>query len=312
MESNSSSNGESDQNLNETPDTDEKKSKINDSNVAYFDCKNCENTFTINSDQENFDPNVPTDICKNCLAKQLFQSVLSEEALESSRRSKSIRSPHPSAAVADFDATSPLTSNLGDVGSGSSSSISREPIYFPPSPFKIGESHTFAIQMKPPKTISSNYSVMNLYESHGVLDSEFESLVKESNDKRIEKFYAGVDVIYKPTDRKVFSCVPLLCPARVYYTSSDDERDSLGQDLIVGILLDRHGSPFPLLAVFDAFGQYKNLVKGRYVIHTYFTRLQPTSIVHDFTAEQFKDMSLQLYPFLKIKTAFQEMEGILN
>jgi hypothetical protein len=53
-------------------------------------------------------------------------------------------------------------------------------------------------------------------------------------------------------------------------------------------------------------------VKGRYVIHTYFTRFQPTSIVHDFTAEQFKDMSLQLYPFLKIKTAFQEMEGILD
>jgi hypothetical protein len=122
--------------LNETPDTNEKKSKINDSNVAYFDCKNCEKTFTINSDQENFDPNVPTDISKNCLAKQLFQSVLSEEALEeSSRRSKSIRSPHPSAAVADFDATSPLTSNLGDVGSGSSSSssssISREPQTLP-------------------------------------------------------------------------------------------------------------------------------------------------------------------------------------
>ena len=34
--------------------------------------------------------------------------------------------------------------------------------------------------------------------------------------------------------------------------------------------------------------------------------------MHDFTAEQFKDMSLQLYPFLKIKTAFQEMEGILD
>jgi hypothetical protein len=34
--------------------------------------------------------------------------------------------------------------------------------------------------------------------------------------------------------------------------------------------------------------------------------------VNDFTAEQTKDISLQLCPFLKIKTAFQEMEGILD
>jgi len=106
--------------------------------------------------------------------------------------------------------------------------------------------------------------------------------------------------------------VPLLCPARVYYTFSDDERNSLGQDLIVGILLDRLGSPFHLLAVFDAFGNYKNSVKGRYVISTSFNRFQPHSVVNDFTAEQTKDKSLQLCPFLKIKTAFQDMEGTLD
>ena len=78
---------------------------------------------------------------------------------------------------------------------------------------------------------------MNLYESHGVLDYEFECLVKESNDKQIEKFYAGADdvILHKPTDRKVLSCAPLLCPARVYYTSSDDERDSLGIKNAAGI-----------------------------------------------------------------------------
>ena len=112
--------------------------------------------------------NVEIDIiCKNRKAKQLFQSAVSEDASECSRRSKTIRSPNnpPSAAIeADFDANnlSPLTSNLGDVGSGSSSIILiRKPIHFPPSSFKIGESHTFAIQMKPPKAISSNFSVMN-------------------------------------------------------------------------------------------------------------------------------------------------------
>jgi len=190
MESNSTSNVESDPNLNDTPDADEKKSKLNDSNVAYFDCKNCQNTFTIHGDQENFDPNAETDICKNCKAKQLFQSVLSEESIESSRRrSKSIQSPHPpataaaaaAAAAADFDETemSPLTSNPGDVQS-EPRDVRNEPrssnprdLYFPPSPYKLSESHTFAIQLKPPKTNSSNYSVMNLYKSNGVLEPEF-------------------------------------------------------------------------------------------------------------------------------------------
>jgi hypothetical protein len=220
MESNSTSNVESDQNLNDTPDAVEKKTKLDDSNVAYFDCKNCLNTFTIHGDQENLDPNAETDICKNCKAKQLFQSVLSEEAIidsTSRRRSKSIHSPHPSAAAAaaaaaDFDETemSPLTSNPGDVQS-EPRDVRLEPrssnprdLYFPPSPYKIGESHIFAVQLKPPKTNSSNYSVMNLYESNGVLDPEFESLVKESNDKRIEKFYAGVDVIYTETTLPIF------------------------------------------------------------------------------------------------------------
>jgi len=58
---------------------------------------------------------------------------------------------------------------------------------------------------------------MNLYESKGVLDSDLEPLIKEANQKRVERFYAGVDVIYKPADKKVCSCVPLLCPAKVTY-----------------------------------------------------------------------------------------------
>ena len=332
MESNSTSNFESHKNLNETQDADEKKSKVNDSNVVYFDCKNCFNTFTFHSDQENADPNMEIDICKNCKAKQLFQGALSEETSESTRPTNFIHGPHPAAsssaaiieAVANFDAAnlSPLTTRSnqqqqGDTAGGGSSSSSSssniscsgEPIHFPPSSFGIGDSHTTAVSLKPPKSISSNFSVMNLYKSHGVLDSEFESLVLETNEKRIEKFYAGVDVIYKPTDRKVFCCVPLLCPARVFHSSADDERE-LQCDVVVGILLDRHGSPFPLIAVYDAFNQFKNIVKGRYVVHTYFTRFQPSSIVHDFTAEQLKSISQELYPFLNIKSALQEMKGI--
>jgi hypothetical protein len=151
---------------------------------------------------------------------------------------------------------------------------------------------------------------MHLYESNGVLDTELESLIKDANGKRIDKFYAGVDVIYKPTGRKVASCVPLLCPARVFYSVADEK--DLHCDVIVGILLDSHGSPYPIIAVYDAYHQFKNLTKGRNVIHSYFGRFQPTSIVHDFTAEEFKGLSQELYSYLNIKSALQEMEGIYN
>ena len=94
MESNSASNVESHNNLTETPDVGEKgekKSEVNDSNIVYFDCKNCFNTFTIHRNQENVDPNIMEDICKNCKAKQLFQgALLSEEASESIRNKYSL------------------------------------------------------------------------------------------------------------------------------------------------------------------------------------------------------------------------------
>ena len=58
MESISSSNIESDQNLKKNQGGDEKKSHVNDIDVVYFECKNCQTSFTIRRiDQENVDPN---------------------------------------------------------------------------------------------------------------------------------------------------------------------------------------------------------------------------------------------------------------
>jgi len=176
------------------------------------------------------------------------------------------------------------------------------------TPFSVGDSHTSAVSIKPPKTASSNYGVMHLYESHGVYDTELESLIKESNQKRIDKFYAGVDVIYKPNDRKVCTCVPLLCPAKVYYSVAAEK--DLQYDVIVGIMVDSHNSPVPVIAVFDAFNQFKNLSRGRHVIHTYFNRFQPTSITHDFTADEVNSLSQELFRYLNVKSAMQQkMEG---
>ena len=64
MESNSSNNVESDKNLKESKESSGDKSQPNDSDVIYFDCKICQNTFTTCKGQENTDPNSVPDICK--------------------------------------------------------------------------------------------------------------------------------------------------------------------------------------------------------------------------------------------------------
>lgn len=314
MESYSSCNVESGQKLKQNEDAEETKSHVNDNSIIYFDCKICQNTVSACKDQENVDPNSEPEICRNCKASQKVQNT--DDTNNSILRAPNSKTSQPVAAAVpqeEFDAVniSPLTSNNGDnnniIGIGSSSSIASGPPADLRSPFSVGDSHTSAVSIKPPKTASSNYGVMHLYESHGVYDTELESLIKESNQKRIDKFYAGVDVIYKPNDRKVCTCVPLLCPAKVYYSVAAEK--DLQYDVIVGIMVDSHNSPVPVIAVFDAFNQFKNLSRGRHVIHTYFNRFQPTSITHDFTADEVNSLSQELFRYLNVKSAMQQMEG---
>ena len=234
MESNSSCNVESGQKLKQNEDAEETKSHVNDNSIIYFDCKICQNTVSACKDQENVDPNSEPEICRNCKASQKVQNT--DDTNNSILRAPNSKTSQPVAAAVpqeEFDAVniSPLTSNNGDNnninGIGSSSSIASGPPADLRSPFSVGDSHTSAVSIKPPKTASSNYGVMHLYESHGVYDTELESLIKESNQKRIDKFYAGVDVIYKPNDRKVCTCVPLLCPAKVYYSVAAEKTCSM-------------------------------------------------------------------------------------
>jgi hypothetical protein len=62
MISNSSINVESDKNFKQNQDADEKNSERNESDVAYFDCKNCQKTFSVRRDQENRDSNSKPDV----------------------------------------------------------------------------------------------------------------------------------------------------------------------------------------------------------------------------------------------------------
>ena len=86
-------------------------------------------------------------------------------------------------------------------------------------------------------------------------------------------------------------------------------------EVIVGILLDSHGTPYCYRSI--RFIQFKGVLqaiqKGRTAIHTYFTRFQPTAIVHDFESEHMRLISLELYKFLNInKSPIEEMKGTHN
>ena len=70
MESNSSCNVESGQNLKQNEDAEETKSHVNDNSIIYFDCKICQNTVSACKGQENMDPNSEQEICRNCKASQ--------------------------------------------------------------------------------------------------------------------------------------------------------------------------------------------------------------------------------------------------
>ena len=75
MESNSSCNVESGQNLKQNEDAEETKSHVNDNSIIYFDCKICQNTVSACKGQENMDPNSEPEICRNCKASQKVQNT---------------------------------------------------------------------------------------------------------------------------------------------------------------------------------------------------------------------------------------------
>jgi len=82
-------------------------------------------------------------------------------------------------------------------------------------------------------------------------------------------------------------------------------------EVIVGIIHDGRNLTLPIIAVYDSFHQFKNLAKSRTVVHNLFSRYQPTSIAHDFTPEELRRFSKELYNFLNIKSGEEEREGFL-
>jgi len=282
-----------------------------DDACIYYTCKKCSSTFTCekkdgeNNFSENIDPNAPNyRICKACMLEDKFhQSIGSPGSL----------SDHDAGTSSSTNFLSPLTQISTSSVTRSSSDGDREEakqqLHFLDNGnciYTVGKTHLVALSVNPPKN-TSNYQVMNLYHSMGVYDQELEMQLKDGfNDKRIEKFFVGVDVIFK-TDRKTFTSIPLLCPAKVYWESPGSDRNDC--EVIVGILYDANNNAFPIVAIYDAFRQYKNLAKSKTLIHTKFSRMAPTLISQEFSDEEKHNFSTELYKFLKMKSALEEKDG---
>ena len=305
-----------------TESTFQRLQELEDS-FTYFNCKKCHCTVTyhiINSGndyKENIDPNVPhSGICKSCMSAEKFQQAI---VVGKNQGYSSLLEDHHHGDGSHFSSTnftSPLTQSSSSVRSSSAGEGREEeeeqqqPSFLDNNVYSVGKTHLVALSVKAPKN-SSNYNVMNFYSSIGVYDQDLEMQMKDGgvNDKRIDKLYFGVDVIYK-TDRKTFTCIPLLCPAKVYWDSLVGGGSDQGEcEVIVGISYDTNNHVYPIVAIYDAFRQFKNLARTKTLIHTKFSRMAPSSISHDFTAAELDHFSKELFKFLCIKSAAEVKEG---
>lgn len=276
---------------------------------THFDCSNCNRTVTECSSEQFL-----KKLCKGCVSEFEFRNAVGHQASSatpSSSKSHSTRdqlNQSTNSTAAAFSNMSPLTTK-SDSTPHYNNSNSSGGFIIDDGVFSVAHTHSIAISLKAPKN-SSNYAVMNVYQSEHVYCSELEAQVKSENEKRTTKFYMGVDVIYR-ANRKAFTSYPLLCPAKVFYAnegSTSDEEVSTNFYVIVGIIMDPH-SAYPLIAEYDSHGAFKNLKRGKTVIHSLFSRLNPSLIEHKFDEEELELFSSLIPKFLSLKTPLEVMEG---
>ena len=234
MEEDSTEQVKSDENLTENANRDVNIDQNGSGIVDYFDCEKCFNTVTILRDKENKDPNNLTAlICKNCksegdryqspLSSNVNQSIIREDEQQTPRIIISNSTPNSEKEEAVISPLTAMASNTDSglstdershqMGKSRSESISNDSLSRNVT-FTVGITHSVASSSKAPKN-TANFGVVNFYHSSGVFESDLERQLNDVNLKRVDKVYAGVDVIYKADN--VFKCLPLLCPAKVNY-----------------------------------------------------------------------------------------------
>lgn len=166
--------------------------------------------------------------------------------------------------------------------------------------FVLGVTHSKSLTIA--SRICSNYPEISFYSSVNVFSSELDDAILLHNEKVTKKFFFGVDVVYQKT-RNNYMCLPLFCPAKIFGSNSSNI------EVYVGISFDGAGA-YPVMAIYDSHGTFKNIVKSRYAIHTSFKQIEPISISHNFSETEMKEFEDALKAFLKIKCKSDHLEGI--
>lgn len=278
----------------------------------HFECSKCHRTvMNCNEDQ------AAKKMCKGCLSAMEFSASAVEgigggggPSLVSSNNSVTSNNSGGHQLVSSSPAISISRNDDGNFDDASSVLTSSPNLMFTglrdDGVYNVGETHIIATQLKAPNR-TSNFSTMNLYESEYIFDRDLEVRIRADNEKKVNKFYMGVDVIFK-ANGKVFTSYPLLCPASIHYILNGKE----SSDVIVGIITDNKGGVFPVLAVYDLMGTFKNVAKSKTIVHTYFQRLGPHDVKHDFNDTERDRLSVAISALFNVKNPMHEMEGIIH
>jgi len=282
----------------------------NNVQYSHYNCR-CGRTFTDIATEE--DEGV-SKLCKSCIAEANFKSSVASSAAPvlSSTKTSTSASFSSSSSKYSQDPSSEFLAALSPLTNRSDSSNQQQPsgllhvgsLLTDDGRYILGDTNLVAVSVKAPNR-SANYSAMNLYNSVGVLDSDLELQIQKENEKRVNKLYMGVDVIFKP-DAKAYISYPLMCPARVFYVLNGEEK----VEIFVGVIVDGKNGCYPLQAVYDLFGGFKNLFMTKTIVHTYFQRMNPYKVSHEFSDEELELFGTQIATYMTLKSPLEEKEGL--
>ena len=92
-------------------------------------------------------------------------------------------------------------------------------------------------------------------------------------------------------DGKAYISYPLLCVRQEFFTCLMAKKQI---EIFVGIIVDGKNGCYPLQAVYDLFGGFKNLFTTKTIVHTYFQRINPYKVSYDFSVEKLELFGAQI------------------
>ena len=163
--------------------------------------------------------------------------------------------------------------------------------------------HEFAGKIDAPRT--SSFGKMDAYNFKGALVSEVEDAIAVANVTSISQYFGGIDVVYKQSHSNNTVITPLFCPCRLVLEEFDPT-------VIVCLVLEK-GMTYAITAKYNTFNEFKQLnPRNRVIIHNEFTRNNPISMKHDFSAEEIEMFSHALSELLNLRLPVDILQGLYH